>query len=399
MPIPFASAIVLMAMLQTPGGERARAEDLARAGRTAEAIELFTRIVAERPTDTEARLWLARLQLRLGRTAEAEAGFRSVLRDRPDDVDARIGLASVLTRIGRWEDALAILRDAEPQAGQNADLFGALARAYRRSGDDGRALEYFGRARVLSPADPDLALGYEAAARTYGHWIAVEGFSQTGAGARVGSGTFAIDVRATPRLHLDASARVQRGPGYTDTTAGGAVYWRLTKATTAAIHAAGGPDHTALAGLDVGGDVLHYAGPLEIGASVRHLRFTGSDLTAVSSVFAWERDRWRLDTRYTYSRSSFTATGDSRGDHSVMLRGTRQQWPRVALLGVYAYGIESFADLSADRVGALGTTTLASGIRVDLKSLTRVVTTWEHQWRSNDTAIDRVTVAVIQAIP
>jgi YaiO family outer membrane protein len=292
-----------------------------------------------------------------------------------------------------------MLLDTEPTAGQNADLFGALARAYRRSGDDGRALEYYGRAKALSPRDPDLALGYEAVARTYGHWIAVEGFRQTGAGANVGSGTLTFDVRATPRLHLDASARVQQGPGYTDTTAGGGMYWRMRKTTSAALHVVGGPDNTALAGLDVGGEVLHYAGAFEIGAGVRHLRFTGADLTAISPVFAWDRDRWRLDTRYTYSRSSFAATGESRGDHSVMLRGTRQQWPRVALLGVYAYGIESFEDLSADRVGALGTTTVASGIRVDLKSLTRVVTTWEHQWRSNDTTIDRITVAVIQAIP
>jgi hypothetical protein len=116
-------------------------------------------------------------------------------------------------------------------------------------------------------------------------------------------------------------------------------------------------------------------------------------------VFAWDRDRWRVDTRYTYSRSAFVATGESRGDHSVLLRGTRQQWRRVALQGAYAYGIESFEDLTADRVGALGTTTLGSGIRLDLKSLTRISTIWEHQWRSNQTTIDRFTVSVIQAIP
>jgi hypothetical protein len=83
----------------------------------------------------------------------------------------------------------------------------------------------------------------------------------------------------------------------------------------------------------------------------------------------------------------------------VLLRGTRQQWRRVALVGAYAYGIESFEDLTADRVGALGTTTLASGVRIDLKSLTRIATTWEHQWRSNHTSIDRFTVSVIQSIP
>ena len=65
----------------------------------------------------------------------------------------------------------------------------------------------------------------------------------------------------------------------------------------------------------------------------------------------------------------------------------------------YAYGIESFEDLTADRLGSLGTTTLAGGVRIDVPSLTRITTTWEHQWRSNDTRIDRVTVSVVQSIP
>src|SRR3954465_1255006 len=132
MPIPFA-VIMLMAGLQAPVPDRTRAEDLARAGRSAEAIELFTHIVDTNPADAEARLWVARLQLRLGRTVEAEAGFRSVLREHPGDVDALIGLALVLTRTGAWPDALAILQEMEPAAGQNADLFAAPATIVARS--------------------------------------------------------------------------------------------------------------------------------------------------------------------------------------------------------------------------------------------------------------------------
>jgi hypothetical protein len=398
MPIPFA-VIMLMAGLQAPAPDRTRAEDLARAGRSAEAIEVFTHIVDTNPADVEARLWVARLQLRLGRTAEAEAGFRSVLREHPGDVDAAIGLAIGLTRTGAWQDALAILHDIEPAAGQNADLFAALARAYRRAGDDRRALDYFERAKALAPGDPDVVLGFENVARTYGHSIALEGFGQTGGGAGVWSGTATFDVRIAPRLHVEAGARKQQGPDYSDATAGGGVFWRATPTTTAALQVIGGSGNTALPSLDVAGDVVHYAGVFEIGAGVRHLTFAGSDLTAVSPTFAWDRDRWRVDTRYTYSRSAFVATNQSRGDHSVLLRGTRQQWRRVALGGAYAYGIESFEDLTADRVGALGTTTAATAIRVDLKSLTRIGTVWEHQWRSNQTTIDRFTVSVIQAIP
>ena len=71
----------------------------------------------------------------------------------------------------------------------------------------------------------------------------------------------------------------------------------------------------------------------------------------------------------------------------------------LAALGTYAYGIESFEDLTADRILSLGATTITGGVRIDLPSLTRITTTWEHQWRSNSTSIDRFTVSVIQTIP
>jgi hypothetical protein len=65
----------------------------------------------------------------------------------------------------------------------------------------------------------------------------------------------------------------------------------------------------------------------------------------------------------------------------------------------YAYGIESFEDLTADRLGSLGASTAAVGMRIGMPSLTVLHTTWEHQWRSNDTTLDRVTVALVQSFP
>src|SRR6185503_14446221 len=191
-----AAALLLVAGLQSQAPDRARAEELARSGHTAEAIELFRVIVARDPADTEARLWMARLALRMGDTAGAEAQFRAVVADHPDDIDARIGLGTALTRNGDWRGALELLRSVEPSAGENSDLFGALARAYRRAGDDRRALEYFRRARALAPGDPDLISGFEATARIHGHWIGFEGLAQTGApGAGVRSGTLTGNLR------------------------------------------------------------------------------------------------------------------------------------------------------------------------------------------------------------
>jgi len=396
----FIAALMLSAAVQEPTADRSRAEELARTGHSAEARELFAHITELNPGDVEARLWMARMDLRLGNTAAAESGFRAVLQDHPADVDARIGLGMVLTRNGSWQEALQILTEAERDSGQNADLFGALARAYRRGGDDGRALEYFRRAKALSPDDPDLQLGFESVARTFGHWIAFDGFGQWGApGAEVESGSLTASFRVTPRLHLEASARKQQGEGYSDGLAGGGLFWRAPRSTTVEVGVVGGPSNTALPGLHLSSDVVHYTGAFEAGVGVRRLSFAGSNLLAFSPTFAWDREPWRFDARYTYSRSSFDETGQSTGDHSIMFRGTWQGWRRVALLGTYARGIESFEDLTADRLGALDTKTVAGGLRIDLRSLTRITTTWEHQWRSNNTTVDRFYVSVVQSIP
>src|SRR4029078_10138907 len=126
-----------------------------------------------------------------------------VLHDHPADIDARIGLGMVITRNGAWRGAWAILTDAERDSAQNADLFGALARAYRRTGDDRRALEYFRRARALSPGDPDIAARYEAGVLAHRRSLAGAGFQKWGpADVDTSSGSFTTSLRVAPRLHL-----------------------------------------------------------------------------------------------------------------------------------------------------------------------------------------------------
>jgi len=395
-----ATSVLLIAALQSPSTERLRAVELAMAGRTVEAIDLFRRIADQDPMDIEARLWVARLDLRLGRTEEAEAGFRSVLREHPAEVDARIGLGVVLMRQGAADEALVILRDTESDAGENADLFSALARAYRRTGDDRHALEYFQRARALAPADPDIVAGYEATALAYGHTIEFDGFGDfDNTGSNTTSGSLAVSLRVSPRLHLKADVRVQKRFGFSDAIGGGGVFWRAGRATTVNFRAAGGSNNTSLANADLSADVVHYAGIFEIGGGIRRMSFTGVDVVAASPAFAWDRERWRLDGRYIYSESHFETSDQSAGDHSVQLRETWRGWPRIWLNASYAYGIESFEQLTADRIASLGSSTVASGIRINLPSLSVVTLTWEHQWRSNATVIDRFTASFLRTFP
>jgi Tfp pilus assembly protein PilF len=396
-----AGVLVAATLLQAADAQRVRAIELARDGRPADAIRLFEKIVARDPGDVEARLWVARLELRLGQVAKAEAGFRDVLAAHPKDVDARVGLGGVLTRKGAWQEALDVLHAAEADAGANGDLFAAIARASRRGGDDRAALDYYTRALALSRADPDVVDGYENVVRTYGHWIAAEGFhQQVTPGGGVRGGSVQGDVRASPRVHLRGGFRAQSGESYADAIGGGGLLWRAGRATNLSFHAAGGSGNVALPKSDLGGDVVHYAGIFEVGAAARDLLFAGSRVTAVSPLLSLDRGGpWRFDWRYTYSRSHFTQSGTSKGDNSGSVRATLRGWRRVWIIGSYAYGIESFETFTADRVARIGAHTLAGGVRAQLRSLTVINGTWERQWRSNDSTLDRVTVSVAQFFP
>ena len=249
---------------------------------------------------------------------------------------------------------------------------------------------------ALSPDDPDLVEAYEATMRAYGSSIMVEGFAEGGV-SDARSVSLVASVRVLPRLELEGRVRVQDRDGSSETLAGGGGIWRVNRSTNLVIRGAGGVDNTSLPNADLMSEVRHYRGPFEIGGVVRHLSFFDVDVTAASPLLAWDTgDRWRLAARYTYSWSSFHTTGESDGDHSVLLRETFRAWRRVDLTVTYAYGIENFEDLTADRIGNLGAHTIAATVRLRLPSLTSVATTWESQWRSNDTKLDRLTVLVMQ---
>jgi YaiO family outer membrane protein len=396
--IPLATALVLSIASQSPSTDRATAEQLARSGRTVEALAIFEKFAAEHPADVEVRLWIARLQLRMGRTEEAEAGFRAVLREHPTDVDARIGLGAALTRKDDWREALVVLLDAEKDAGTNGDLYAALARAYRRSGDDKLALEYYKRALALAPDDGDLVDGYEATMRAYGSAIIVDGIAEGGV-SDARSVSMTASIRVHPRLEVEGIARVQDRNGSSDTLLGGGGIIRLNRSTNLATRGAWGSGNTSLANADMMAEVRHYRGPVEIGGVVRYMSFADVGVTTFSPLLAWDTgDRWRLAARYTYSWSSFRSTGETSSDHSALLRETFRAWRRVDMTVTYAYGIESFEDLTADRIRDLGAHTVAATVRFRLPSLTSVATTWERQLRANDTTLDRLTVTFVQGL-
>ena len=69
---------------------------------------------------------------------------------------------------------------------------------------------------------------------------------------------------------------------------------------------------------------------------------------------------------------------------------------RLSLGAAYARGNESFDIVSVDRLGRFRADTVAGGARIDLRSLTSVAVGVEHQWRSGDRQLTRVTVDLVQ---
>jgi len=378
--------------------ERSQAERLARAGAHAEALETFQRIAARDPADLDSRVWIGRLQVWLGRPAEAESTFRAVLRDDPKRVDARIGLGSALLRGHRTDEAIAVLEAARADAGEHADLFAALARAYRQAGRPRAARDLFAQAHRLAPDDPDILDGLEAVRRTYDHFVLFEGYAETiPDDGHAGDGTVTLSLRASDRLRLEGTARLQDRDGGKDSLFGGGVQVRAGRATILTATALGGADNQSLPTLSASADLTQYSGSWEVGGGWRLLHFETTDVTALSANIAWDTGGgWRLDTRYTYSRSSFEGSGSTAGDHSILLRGVRRQWRRVWITGSYAHGAESFDVLTADRVGSFDADTVAAGVRILTRSLLTLNSTWEHQWRSDGQTVDRLTCALVQ---
>lgn len=378
--------------------ERSEGERLARAGRHAEALATFQQIAARDPGDIESRVWIGRLQLWMGRPAQAESTFRAVLREHPQEVDARIGLGTALLRSDRTNEAIAVLEAARADAGENADLLAALARAHRQAGHPRAARDLFVEAHRLAPRDADILDGLEAVRRTYDHYVLFEGYAETiPDDGRAGDGTVTLSLRASDRLRLDGTARLQDRSGGTDSLFGGGFQLRAGRATILTATALGGADNQSLPNLSVSTELTQYSSSWEVGGGWRLLHFETTDVTAVSANVAWDGGgRWRLDTRYTYSRSSFEPSGRTAGDHSVLLRGLRRQWRRVWLTGSYAHGAESFDVLTADRIGSFDADTVAAGVRILTPSLLTLNSTWEHQWRSDGQTIDRFTCAFVQ---
>ncbi len=131
---------------------------------------------------------------------------------------------------------------------------------------------------------------------------------------------------------------------------------------------------------------------------MRDFDFTGARTFVVSPALNWQAsDRWLLGVRYAASSSVSNALADAEGGHSLHLRGEYTFRPRLTASLGYAAGVEDFENFSIDRIGDFRANSLSGGVRLDLPTLTSIRAGYEHQWRSGDTSMGRVTLALQQS--
>jgi YaiO family outer membrane protein len=375
------------------------AERLARAGRHAEAHAAFEALAAANAEDFDSRLWIARLLVWQGRRAEAMDVYRDVIARAPRYVDARVGLAGVLLALGRVDDAWDTIEDAEALAPGSGDVLAVKGRALRRLGRPSEALAAFDAAHALSPDDTDLSIVRERTRRLVAH----RAHASVAREASADGIPEATIVDADVDVHLDDTLRVfgrlqwQDRAGADDTRAGGGLEWRAATRllTRGAILVSPGSPRVARA--DLFGEVEVAVDRTQPAIGLRYLDFAGARVWIVAPSIAVDvTDNVALGLRYYYSRSRFLPSQQAAGNHSAAVTGRWQAARRVSLSAAYARGNESFDILSVDRLGRFRADTIAGGVRLDLKSLLTLGVGVEHQWRTGDRRLTRVTVDVVQ---
>ena len=376
----------------------ADAVQMADDGREEEALAAFRRLVSANPNDHDARIWIGRLHERMGHPDLGEAVYRSVVIEDDDNVDALVGLASTLLAQNAPGEAIEILERAEELAPRREDVLTLLARAHRRAGSPEQSILYYERVAAIIPSEQH-QLSLEDARLPYLHRVEVRGFSEQFSGTAPDSrnGEIAVNYRLNERLRVFGRGEVQRKLGFREERGGGGVEWRWTRRTTLRTQLLVAPDTIVMPEADFLGEIAYMNGDATWTGAYRYFDFTGARVSVFSPAVAWPAaDRLDLAVRYALSvTESSTLFGRDYGQ-SVHLLGAYQWRPRLSFLAGYAAGVEDFEHFSIDRIGDFRANTVSGGVRYNLPSLTGLIGTYEHQWRSGGVSMGRVTVALAQ---
>jgi tetratricopeptide (TPR) repeat protein len=119
--------------------------------RSRDALAHFRALVALRPNDYMARMWLANDLAVLHRADEAIPAFTDAIRLQPNDPIARVNFATFLTEVGKIDDALAQYHQCTELVPNDADLRVTYANALLKAGKRSDAIIQASEALRLNP--------------------------------------------------------------------------------------------------------------------------------------------------------------------------------------------------------------------------------------------------------
>ena len=393
---------------QQPSTGAAFAEALLAAndGRDAEALRAFQQLAAANPNDHAARMWIARLHVRMGRHDFAEPVYRSVLIEDPGNVDAMLGVAEALLARGEPTQAIEVLEVAEEaRAPERRRACRAWPRPpCRRAVRTARSSTSSGRCQS-SPTRTAPSCRSRGRDGRILHRVETRGSSEHFDGETPDgrSGDLSVNVRLNDTWRVFGRGQVQRKFAETEQRGGGGAEWRWKPTTILRGHALIGPGNVVMPEGDYLGEVQYTYQDATWTAGVRFFDFTGARTTVLSPSVAWiptvswiPEGRLSMALRYALSWTE-TAFLPIEPGHSFHVRAAYQFYPRVSVLGAYATGVEDFENFSIDRIGNFRANTLSGGLRIDLRTLTAIVGTYERQWQDSSPDVGRVTVGLLQS--
>jgi len=128
------------------------------AGHMVEARKHFSSVKDKEPTNVDAMLGLARIEMATGDAAKAEQGFKQALSLDSNSLDANYGIGQFYGSQNRWSEAIDPLTKAMLGAPDNAEYRFHLAVALTHTGDVDSALPHFIRTVGDAEAHYNVAL-------------------------------------------------------------------------------------------------------------------------------------------------------------------------------------------------------------------------------------------------
>lgn len=395
-------SLAITAATQAPAAQpaadaRAQAEQLARSGSYAAALERFQALAAANPDDVDARVWIGRLYAWMGQYERAIGVYESIIATQPQHLDALIGLGDALVRTGRLREAGVVLTQAEAQAPENAVMLAAQGRLHRALGHMDLALAYYQRALVID-SSPAVRLEVEALRRHRAHRLELGYFLERFnlediPDPQAGSGT--INFRVDERLRVVGTVQHERKFSISETRGGGGVEWQARPAVQAHGGVLIGGDGLILPKVDGYGGVNYTRGRATWSFDLRFAEFESLDvqiggaglrLALPRQTSAWA-NYYRFATDYPVGLSDIV--------HSWALGASGHPDPRWTLGVEYTRGPDQLDMLTIDRTGAFETNTYSAFFDVLVSPMFSAQGRYDYQDRPNEIRMHRATLRLV----